>query len=99
MLMELAMQSDLFARAKPIQQGKLPSAQLAELLNGHIAWDKAAPAIRSWAAFAIHDAACQVLAITGQEKRRIALDKLPAHIRPMVEAEALRVWNWRRSNA
>ena len=73
-----------------------PSDQLRDIISGKVAWADASPSIQSWARFHVYQEAVKILSITGQEKRRIELDKLPAHIRPMVEAEALRVWNWRR---
>lgn len=86
------MQADLFEAAQAMPRGKWPTEQLHELLSGHIAWDKAAPAIRSWAAFFIHDAARQLVKMPDKEKRRMALGKIPGTIRPHVELEVKRIW-------
>ena len=91
------MQTDLFEAAQAMPRGKWPTEQLHELLNGHIAWDKAAPAIRSWAAFFIFDAARQLVKMPDKEKRRIALGKIPGTIRPHVEKEVKRIWPIRDS--
>ena len=87
------MQSDLFAPApRPVIRGKWPTEQLHDLLTGLIAWNDASPAIQSWAVFYIHEAAVEILALPDKEKRRAALNSLPAHIRPRVEMEARRLF-------
>lgn len=85
------MQDDLFA-PKEEPRGQWPSEQLNELLGGKIAWDKASLAIRSWSAFFIYEAACELIAISDKEKRRIALGKIPGTIRHVVEDEVKRLW-------
>lgn len=71
---------------------RLPSRQLADYLEGH---DKEpAEAILSWSAFYIYDAAKQVLSLP-KDNRRAAIDKLPVHIRPLVETEIKRLWKLR----
>ena len=85
------MQNDLFALEEP-PRGQWPSEQLSDLLSGKIAWDKSPPAIRSWAAFFVYDAACQLVAMPDKEKRRIALGKIPGTIRHVVEVEVNRIW-------
>lgn len=69
-----------------------PSEQLRNLLMGKIAWDDAPVSIRSWAQFEIHKAAREVLSLESKGDRRNALGRIPAHIRPRVEAEARRLW-------
>jgi hypothetical protein len=85
------MQSDLFA-PKEEPRGQWPSEQLNELLGGKIAWDRAPPAIRSWSAFFIYEAAQQLIKMPDKEKRRIALGKIPSTIRHVVEDEVKRLW-------
>ena len=74
-----------------------PSEQLADLLRGKMAWDDAPEAIRSWASLEIYRGACTVLDQPSKEERRNMLARLPAEIRPHVEAEAKRIWAMRRS--
>jgi len=73
-----------------------PSVKLRELLMGQTTWDDADPAIRSVAGFEIYKAAVQILALDTKGARRNALGKIPAAIRPRVEAEVKRVWQLRR---
>jgi hypothetical protein len=63
---------------------------------GQSAWDDADPAIQSAAGFEIYKAADEILAIEGRGARRNALGRIPAEIRPRVEAEAKRLWGLRR---
>lgn len=72
---------------------RLPSRKLADYLSGHD--DNPDPSIQSWASFYIYDAAMQIIRLPGKERRRAALEKVPANIRPLVEAEILRIWDLR----
>lgn len=67
-----------------------PSAQLHALLTGATVWDDAQPATRSWAMRTIHDAANTILAAP-KPKRRAMIDKLPVTLRPILEAEIIRL--------
>lgn len=67
-----------------------PSAQLHALLTGATAWDDVQPAIRSWAMLTIHDAAKTILAAP-KARRRSMIDKLPVTLRPVLEAEIIRL--------
>ena len=69
-----------------------PSEQLRELLAGRIAWDDAHPAIRSVASRDIFKAAKMIIAAPDKSTRRKMLLKVPAKIRPQVEAEITRQW-------
>ena len=69
-----------------------PSEQLADLLMGRIAWDEAPESIRSWAAKPIFDAAKQICAEKDKGARRNMLGRVPAAMRPRVEAEVKRLW-------
>ena len=80
---------DLFS-SEGQKRGPWPSEQLAAYLSGND--PKPSPAIVSWGSFYIHDAAMQVCRIDTREKRRMALGKLPAAIRPLVETEIKRLW-------
>lgn len=86
---------DLFAPRmppEPKKRGQWPSEQLAEYLTGKVHPDDVAPAIKSWSAFFIHDAAKQVIAIKTKESRRVALAKIPPSIRGKVQDEIMRIW-------
>ena len=67
-----------------------PSAQLNDLLTGRTAWNDAQPAIRSWAMLTIHGAAQTILAAP-KPRRRSMIDKLPVTLRPILEAEIIRL--------
>ncbi len=67
-----------------------PSAQLRDLLTGVTDWDDAHPAIRSWAMLTIHGAANTILAAP-KPRRRAMIDKLPPTLRPVLEAEIIRL--------
>lgn len=67
-----------------------PSAQLHALLTGATAWEESQPAIRSRAMLTIHGAAKTILAAP-KPRRRAMIDKLPATLRPILEAEIIRL--------
>ncbi len=67
-----------------------PSTQLNDLLTGRVAWNDAQPAIRSWAMLTIHGAAQTILAAP-KPRRRAMIDKLPVTLRPILEAEIIRL--------
>ena len=69
-----------------------PSVLLADLLSGKTAWDDADPAIRSWSRLTIHNAA-KTICDAGTRQQRVAmLKKIPASIRPHVEARVKYLW-------
>ena len=74
-----------------------PSKQLEDLLMGRLAWDDAPPAIRSWAQLPIYQAAAQIVAEPDKGTRRNMLGRVPAAMRPRVEAEVKRLWALRRT--
>ena len=67
-----------------------PSTQLNDLLTGMVAWNDAQPAIRSWAMLTINGAAQTILAAP-KPRRRSMIDKLPVTLRPILEAEIIRL--------
>ena len=71
-----------------------PSARLAAYLSGEDLNPDAS--IQSWAQLEIHRAAIHILDLQ-KEEREPFLARVPSHIRPLVKAEANRVWSWRRS--
>jgi len=76
----------------PWSEAVRPSVWLRRVLSGEIDMKDAPEAIRSWARLAIYQGAKEVLAIHGKEKRRAALARVPANIRPYIEAEVIRLW-------
>jgi len=69
-----------------------PSEQLEALLMGKMAWNDAPVAIRSWAQKPIFDAAKEILSAPDKASRQRMLSRIPAAIRPKIEAEILRLW-------
>lgn len=72
---------------------KLPSEQLADLMDGRVTWDDTPASIRSWAQFYFFNVAKSILKLP-KEKRRSAIDKAPEGLRPMIEAEIIRVYKY-----
>lgn len=71
---------------------KRPSEALREVLTGKVAMADADPGIQSWAQFTIYQGAKEVLALPTKGERRNALGRIPATVRPYVEAEIKRLW-------
>ena len=86
------MQGDMFRAPEPVKRGPWPSEQLATYLSGQ---GDASVAIKSWASLEIWKAAEQICAMPTLEKRRTALEKIPATIRPMVKDDMRRIWKSR----
>ena len=72
---------------------KKPSQRLEDVLMGRVPLENEDESIQSWASFFIHQGAEAVLRKPTKEARQEALRKLPAKIRPHVEARALTLWN------
>ena len=70
---------------------KKPSEEMHDALMGVTPWDAVPDAIRSWAQKPIHDAAREILAMP-KPVRKGALGCIPAMIRPMVDAEMIRLY-------
>lgn len=77
---------------------KLPSEQLADLMEGRVIWDDAPKSIRSWAMFPIYSAANGILKMP-KEKRRAAIDRAPVTVRPILEDQIKRLWKMQKSSA
>jgi hypothetical protein len=73
-----------------------PSKQLESLLMGKTAWADAPAAIQSWAQKSIYDAAAEILAAPDKGTRRNMLGRIPAAIRPRIEAEVQRLFALRK---
>ena len=69
---------------------------LRRVLAGEMPLGEAPRAVQSWAQFFIYQGAEEVLTFENVDERRAALGKLPALVRPLVEAEVRRLWEWRR---
>ena len=54
--------------------------------------------IRSAIRIEIYRAACEVLEHQDKNVRKAALEKMPAKIRPHIEAEARRIWEMRKND-
>lgn len=74
-----------------------PSETLNRVLDGRLAMTNAPASIQSQARLAFYDAACEVLKVTDIEKRRSMLKRIPALVRPYVEAEVKRLWTLRKA--
>jgi len=74
----------------PIWRGKRPSDRIKAVLQGKVRMEDEEPGIQSVCSKHIYDGAKSLLAIPDKEKRQRALARLPALIRPHIEAEALR---------
>lgn len=73
-----------------------PSQKLFNLLSGKTGWEETDESIRSWARFEIYRGAKDILRLPTKEKRREMLDRIPASIRPHIEKEVLRLWEYGR---
>lgn len=73
-----------------------PHEQLRDLMMGKLAWDDAPDAIRSWARKGIFDAAKTILDAPDKGTRRNMLGRVPAAMRPHVEAEVKKLWAMRK---
>jgi len=71
---------------------KNPSQWLTDVLMGRVMMDDAPPAIQSCARLPIYQAARQIIAEPEAGARRNMLGKIPAPVRPYVEAEVKRLW-------
>lgn len=69
---------------------------LLDLLEGRVEPKDADPRILNWAEFHIHKGAQEILSLPTREERRMALEKVPATVRPYVEREVKRLWELRR---
>lgn len=73
-----------------------PSVKLAALLAGRTAWEDADDAVRSMARLPIHNAAVMIRDEPSRSRRAAMLAKIPASIRPHVEARVKEIWDGRK---
>lgn len=73
-----------------------PSQKLFNLLSGKTGWEDAEESIRNWAQFEIYRGAERILRLGTKEERREMLKSIPASIRPHIEKEVIRLWNYYR---
>ena len=73
-----------------------PSVKLAALLAGRTAWEDADDAVRSMARLPIHNAAVMIREEPSRQRRAAMLAKIPATIRPQVEARVKEIWAGRK---
>lgn len=73
-----------------------PSVKLAALLAGRTAWEDADDAVRSMARLPIHNAAVMIRDEPSRQRRAAMLAKIPATIRPQVEARVKEIWAGRK---
>ena len=73
-----------------------PSVKLAALLAGRTAWGDADDAVRSMARLPIHNAAVMIRDEPSRQRRAAMLAKIPAPIRPHVEARVIEIWDGRK---
>lgn len=72
-----------------------PSSILNRVLDGSLSLSNAPKSIQSQVRLPIYDAAVEILKMP-KEKRRVALSRIPALIRPYVEDEVRRLWSMRK---
>lgn len=70
-----------------------PSHYLYEVLSGRMGMKDAPEAVQSWARLEIHNGAMAVMNAGGLEKRRAMLARIPARVRPYVEARVRELWS------
>lgn len=69
--------------------------QINDVLTGALPLEEADPSVQSNCRFYFYEGAVEILALPTKQARIAALAKIPALVRPHVEAEALRVWKLR----
>jgi len=75
----------------PIWRGRRPSDRINAILRGEVELTSEDAGIQSACSKHIYDGAISILKLSTKEKRRRALDKVPALIRPHLEREVLRL--------
>jgi hypothetical protein len=77
--------------------GKNPWVRIEAVLSGETELKSEDASIQSMCSFRIYKIACDVLWFATVERRREALTKIPERLRPHVENEVRRLWDYRRS--
>ena len=60
--------------------------------------EDADPAVASWARLHVYHGACDILSLPTKLQRQAALESLPEPVRPLIEQEAIRVYQLRKKN-
>jgi hypothetical protein len=70
---------------------------LYDVLEGVTPYERADPAIQSWATYYFYEAAEEILALPTVKERRTTLQGIPLAVRPYIESEVRRLWQFYRS--
>ena len=73
-----------------------PSDRIVLVLRGKVPLDGEDKSVQSVCSKHIFDGASEVLSLPTKTDRQIALSKIPALIRPHIEAEAMWIWKMRK---
>jgi len=73
-----------------------PSKWLEDMFSGAVKWEDAPEGVRSAARIFIYRRASWVLDAKTVTERKKRMSQQSRHVRPMVEAEALRLWKFRK---
>ncbi len=68
---------------------------LHQYLSGALPSDQIPAAVLSWSRFFIHQGAREIVLMESREERVAALERIPASIRLLVEAEVRELWGIR----
>jgi len=69
---------------------------LHQYLSGALPREQIPAAVLSWSQFFIYQGAREIVLMEAREERLAALEKIPASIRPLVEAEVRELWEVRK---
>lgn len=75
---------------------KRPSERIKAVLSGEVLYGDECASIQSACTFYFYQGACSILKMETREKRREALSRIPASVRPFIENEVRRLWDLRR---
>lgn len=78
-------------QGRPGTQLEKPYGEIEQFLRGQVALDNLDPATRHRAMIYVEDAAWQVLSVPDKGQRRNMLGQAPAMVRPLIEAEVMRL--------
>lgn len=89
----------LAARERGLPEVRPVTWWLQELLTGRLGMDEVPPSIASWSRFFFWQAADEIVALENVDERRKKLAAIPERVRPYVEAEVMRLWGLKKSQA